>query len=111
MTIVIQSGSKQYSVVLGQTIIVDFLKGVNEGDTVALDIIHAYGGDSTDGVVGIIQKHQRGEKIRVVKYLPKSNYHRQYGARQEETVLLITNGEAPKAAAVKAKTTKTKAAK
>lgn len=92
MTYIIQSGSRQYKVEKGQTVIVDLLKGVKEGDTVDLNVLFAFGDDKVGKLSGTVLTHQRGEKIRVLKYMRKSNYKRQYGARQEETVIQIEGG-------------------
>lgn len=97
MTYIVESGSKQYTVEAGQKFIVDRLKTVAEGDTIALNLVYAYGADSgATSVQAVVLKHQRGVKIRVTKYLPKSNYHRQYGPRAEETVLEVVGGVAKK---------------
>ncbi len=89
MPFVIQSGSKQYIVHYGQQIIVDRLKD-SEGDLVDLDLVFAFQGDSNvKKLKAKVVRHQRGPKIRVVKYKAKSNYHRQYGFRPEQTVIEI----------------------
>jgi large subunit ribosomal protein L21 len=91
MTVVLTFGSKQYSLEDGQQFIVDRVMEKEEGDVYEVPVIYAYG-THDDGLTTIsvtVVKHQRGEKIRVTKYRPKSNYHRQYGPRQEETVLKV----------------------
>lgn len=89
MSFVIQSGSRQYVVDYGQKIIVNKVDGKPD-DIVPVDLVYAFGGDEkAKSVSARIIKHQRGEKLRVVKYRPKSNYHRIYGPRQEETLLEI----------------------
>jgi len=89
MAFVIQSGSKQYTVIPGQQFVVDRLTAL-EGDTVDLNLIYSYGDLSgTKTAKARIVRHQRGKKIRVVKFKSKSNYHRQYGYRHEETVLEV----------------------
>ena len=103
MTYIVESGSKQYTVEAGQKFIVDRLKTVAEGDTITLNLVYAYGTDSAaTSVQAVVLKHQRGVKIRVTKYLPKSNYHRQYGPRAEETVLEVVGGVSKKAVVKKA---------
>jgi ribosomal protein L21 len=94
MTYIIESGSKQYVVEPGQKIIVDRLKNIAEGAVIPLHFIYAFGEHaSATELSATVVAHQRGVKIRVTKYLPKSNYHRQYGPRAEETVLQIAGGE------------------
>ncbi len=90
MPFVIQSGSKQYIVNYGQQIIVDKLKNVAEGDLVDLDLVFAFQDDyNVKKLKAKVVRHQKGPKIRVVKYKAKSNYHRQYGFRPEQTVIEI----------------------
>ncbi len=90
MSFVIKSGARQYIVDYGQQIIVNKIEG-KENDTIKLDVLFAIGDDSKSPktISAKIVKHQKGEKLRVVKYKNKSNYHRQYGPRQHETVLEI----------------------
>jgi large subunit ribosomal protein L21 len=90
MSFIVQSGTKQYVVDYGQQIIVDRLKA-DEGAEVELQLVHAFGSDKAPKKLQAkVVKHQRGPKLRVVKYKSKSNYHRQYGFRPEQTVLEIT---------------------
>lgn len=90
MPFVIQSGSRQYIVNDGDQIIINSLKDKEEGDKVDLDLVLAFGDDkSVKAVQGKVVKQQKGKKLRVVKYKAKSNYHRQYGPRQAETVIEI----------------------
>jgi large subunit ribosomal protein L21 len=89
MSLVIQSGSRQYLVEPGQQIIVNKLDFPVD-QTYDLDVVYAFGEDKKiKKAQAKIVRHQRGEKIRVVKYKSKSNYHKQYGPRQEETVIEI----------------------
>jgi large subunit ribosomal protein L21 len=92
MTIIVASGARQYLVTPGQHIIVNSIAG-EIGDMVPLTFIHSYGEDEgVKEVGGKIIGHQRGEKIIVAKYKPKSNYRRRYGPRQEETIIEIVIG-------------------
>jgi len=89
MPFVIQSGSKQYIVNYGQQVILDRLN-VPEGEVVDLDLIFAFGAESgVNTLQARVVKHQKGPKIRVVKYKAKSNYHKQYGFRPWQTVVEI----------------------
>ncbi len=107
MSIVIVSGSKQYVVEPGQKIAVDYLKSNKVGDVIDMPVLFAFGSDSDKSTVQVkVLSHEKDEKIRVVKYKAKSNYHRQYGFRAMKTVLEIM-GEAVKKAPAKAKATKT----
>jgi len=89
MPFVIQSGSKQYVVNYGQQVILDKLD-VPEGKLVNLDLVFAFGHESgVDTLQARVVKHQKGPKIRVVKYKAKSNYHKQYGFRPWQTIVEI----------------------
>jgi large subunit ribosomal protein L21 len=90
MSLIIQSGSKQYLVQPNQEVIVDRLVG-EEGTMVTLPVLF----DTTkpEGqlkeVKAKIVEHFKGEKIRVVKYKAKSNYHKVQGHRSYQTLLQI----------------------
>jgi len=89
MAVVIQSGSKQYTVDSDQTIIVDRLEK-KVGDKFEMPVLMGFSGDEkAKSVEAEVVEHLKGEKIRVVKYKQKSNYHRQYGPRQHQTKILI----------------------
>lgn len=91
MPFVVKSGSKQFIVSSGSTLVVDRINNKEIGDNVELDLVYAYGESlKSDKVEAKVIAHQKGKKIRVVKYKSKSNYHRQYGYRHYETVLQIT---------------------
>jgi large subunit ribosomal protein L21 len=89
MALVVKSGSRQYIVNYGQKIIVNKID-IPENEIVKLEVLYTFGDDKeVKTVEAKVVKHQKGEKIRVVKYKSKSNYHKQYGPRQSETVLEI----------------------
>lgn len=89
MSLVVQSGSRQYIVKPGQQFVVDRLTA-EEGSVVDLNLVYSFGTSSgAKNVQAKVVKHQKGAKIRVVKFKSKSNYHRQYGYRHYETVLEI----------------------
>ncbi len=111
MPYIIQSGSKQYTVTKGQTIVVDNLAKV-DGDIVDLDVVYSYGEEKKqDKIQAKVVSTQKGTKIRVVKYKPKSNYHRQYGYRHTETVLEILETAEVKPKKESKKSTKAEEAK
>jgi|694.fasta_scaffold134908_4 ribosomal protein L21 len=96
MPFVIQSGNKQYIVSLGQKFVVDRLNFTNEGDVMDFPVMYSFGGDTPRKTIKVkIASHVKGEKIRVVKYRAKSNYHRQYGFRPFQTILEVVGDEAP----------------
>ncbi|NJK71039.1 50S ribosomal protein L21 [Candidatus Gracilibacteria bacterium] len=89
MPFVVQSGSHQYLTDFGQKIIVNKLDA-KENSTIELNVLHGFGDfKNTSTVKAKVIKQQKGPKLRVVKYKSKSNYHRQYGPRQQETILEI----------------------
>jgi large subunit ribosomal protein L21 len=88
MPIVIQSGNKQYIVEPGQKILVDRLPAP-ENSEVELEVVYSYGNQTVQNLKAKVLAHCKGKKIRVVKYKPKSNYHRQYGFRPHQTLLEI----------------------
>lgn len=89
MALVVKSGSRQYIANYGQKIIVNKLD-VAENETVNLEVLYTFGDDkAVKSVAAKVIKHQKGPKLRVVKYKSKSNYHKQYGPRQSETILEI----------------------
>ena len=101
MPFVIQSGSKQYTVTPGQKFVVDRLKN-DLGEVIELPLVYSYG--TTKGATSVQAKiilHQKGKKIRVVKYKNKNNYHKQSGYRHYETILEILGNEAVSETATK----------
>ena len=101
---IIETGSKQYKAVPGQTIDVERLD-VAEGSTVELDrvLLIADGDKVTVGkpvidgakVLATAQSNGRGEKIIVFRYKPKVRYRRKTGHRQLFTRLFIDKIVAP----------------
>jgi large subunit ribosomal protein L21 len=89
MSFVVTTGNKQYLVKNGQLIIVDRIEA--EVDSVVeLPVVHSVASTkSVSSVKATVVSHQKGDKIRVVKYKAKSRYHKQYGFRPYETVLKI----------------------
>jgi large subunit ribosomal protein L21 len=107
MYAIVKSGGKQYRVEEGQTLLVERLRA-DEGAKVALEPL-LYRGDQEilDGddlakvkVEAKVVAHERGPKLRIVKFKPKRGYKRRTGHRQELTRIEITSIK--KAAARKA---------
>jgi large subunit ribosomal protein L21 len=97
MYAVVKVGGKQYRVESGDSLVVDRLHE-DEGAKVNLQPLLLADGDDTvfDGdelekvkVEATVTGHERGEKIRVLKFKPKSNYKRHQGHRAELTRLEI----------------------
>jgi large subunit ribosomal protein L21 len=97
MYAIVKSGGKQYRVERGQSLLVDRLP-VEEGNTCSLESLLVVDGDklvdSGARVEARVVAHERGPKLRVVKFKPKRGYKRRTGHRQELTRLEITAIEA-----------------
>jgi large subunit ribosomal protein L21 len=87
MSFIVQTGNKQYLVEHNQKIVVDRL-AAEEGTTVTLPVLFDSEGQLKEVQAKVIE-HNKGEKIRVVKYKAKSNYHKVYGHRSYQTILEI----------------------
>jgi len=98
MLAVVETGGKQYKVKENDIIEVEKIDSP-EGATVFLDKVlfldsgsqHLIGSPYLPEVkvVARVLKHFKGEKIRVFKYRPKTNYRRRKGHRQLLSRLLI----------------------
>ena len=116
MPFVVEFGSKQYTVIPGQKFVVDRMDQYQVDQVLDTVAIYSYGDEAGKKVNIKVVAHQKGKKIRVVKYKAKSNYHRQYGYRHFETILEVLgeNSEsvkAPKKAVAPAPLPKTKKVK
>ena len=97
MYAIVKTGGKQYRVQEGESLLVERLPA-QEGETVALSpLLVVDGADVKDGealakasVSAKIVGHERGPKLRVVKFKPKRGYKRRTGHRQELTRIEIT---------------------
>ena len=99
MYAVIATGGKQYVVKEGQTLNVEKLEK-EAGSSVDLDVLMVSGDEGQDVKVGTpsvsgakvtakVVAHGRADKIRIVKYKPKSRYTRVNGHRQPFTQIQI----------------------
>jgi len=98
MYAIVKTGGKQYRVEPGQSLLVEKLPD-DEGATVALQplLFRGDGDDVLDGedigrvtVAARVVAHERGPKLRVLKYKPKHGYKKRTGHRQDLTRLEIT---------------------
>src|SRR5688572_29118650 len=93
---VIKTGGKQYRVEEGTTLLVERL-AADEGKTVELETLLVADGKDAKfwsdlgkaSVKATVVGHERGKKLRVVKFKPKRGYKRRTGHRQELTRLRI----------------------
>jgi large subunit ribosomal protein L21 len=94
---IVKTGGKQYRVEAGQTLLVERLSA-GDGDSVALEpLLFVDGASVVDGsdlsgvsVKARVVAHERGPKLRVVKFKPKRGYKRRTGHRQSLTRIEVT---------------------
>ncbi|HYB28395.1 MAG TPA: 50S ribosomal protein L21 [Solirubrobacteraceae bacterium] len=94
---IVKTGGKQYRVEQGQTLLVERLPA-GDGESVALrPLLFVDGSSVVDGsdlskvsVTARVLAHERGPKLRVVKFKPKRGYKRRTGHRQELTRIEVT---------------------
>jgi large subunit ribosomal protein L21 len=98
MYAIVKVGGKQYRVETGESLVVDRLRE-DEGAKLNLEPL-LFRPDKGDPVVGgadlekvkveaVVKGHERGPKIRVLKFKPKKGYKRRSGHRSELTRLEI----------------------
>jgi len=98
MYAIVKTGGKQYRVQEGQWLLVERLSA-DEGATVTLDpLLYVDGEELVDGeaigrvtVSAEVLAHERGPKLRIVKFKPKRGYRRRTGHRQELTRIRISS--------------------
>jgi large subunit ribosomal protein L21 len=98
MYAIVKTGGKQYRVEEGQSLLVERLPA-DDGAKVGLEpLLYVDGSDVIDGdglsrvkVEARVVGHERGPKLRVVKFKPKRGYKRRTGHRQELTRLEVTS--------------------
>lgn len=96
MYAIVKTGGKQYRVQEGQYLLVERL-AEEDGASVSLTpLLYVNGEDLVDGedisrvdVTATILAHERGPKLRVVKFKPKRGYKRRNGHRQNLTRIEI----------------------
>jgi len=98
MYAIVKTGGKQYRVEQGQSLLIERLGAAAEGETVTLSPLLCVDGENVvDGddldkvsVQARVVGHERGPKLRVVKFKPKRGYKRRTGHRQELTRIEVT---------------------
>jgi large subunit ribosomal protein L21 len=96
MYAIVKTGGKQYRVQEGQHLLVERLKA-EDGESVSLTpLLYVNGETVVDGesiakvsVAAKVVGHERGPKLRVVKFKPKRGYKRRNGHRQDLTRIQI----------------------
>jgi large subunit ribosomal protein L21 len=97
MYAIVKTGGKQYRVEQGQSLLVERLPD-DDGASVKLEpLLYVDGTEVVDGagigrvtVEARVVAHERGPKLRIVKFKPKRGYKRRTGHRQELTRLEVT---------------------
>ena len=97
MYAIVKTGGKQYRVEEGQSLLVERLPA-DDGAKVSLQpLLYVDGSDVLDGdalarvkIEAKVLAHERGPKLRIVKFKPKRGYKRRTGHRQELTRLEVT---------------------
>jgi large subunit ribosomal protein L21 len=99
MYAVVRVGGKQYRVEKGDSLVVDRMRE-DEGAKVTLEPLLFSDGDKLafEGgdvekvkVEAVVRGHERGKKVRVLKFKPKRGYKRTLGHRSELTRLEISD--------------------
>jgi large subunit ribosomal protein L21 len=98
MYAIVKTGGKQYRVEQGQSLLIERLP-VDDGARVQLEpLLYVDGSTVLDDGAGLAQvevqarvlAHERGPKLRIVKFKPKRGYKRRTGHRQELTRIEVT---------------------
>ncbi|MBV8987413.1 MAG: 50S ribosomal protein L21 [Solirubrobacterales bacterium] len=98
MYAIVKTGGKQYRVQQGESLLVERLP-VGDGERVSLrPLLYVDGSqvvDAADELARVtvdarVLRHERGPKLRVVKFKPKRGYKRRTGHRQELTRVEVT---------------------
>jgi large subunit ribosomal protein L21 len=95
---IVKTGGKQYRVEQGMTLLVERLRA-GDGESVTLQpLLFVDGSDVVDGeglsgvsVEARVVAHERGPKLRIVKFKPKRGYKRRTGHRQDLTRIEVTS--------------------
>ena len=104
MYAIVKTGGKQYRIEEGQSLLVERLP-VDDGAKATLEpLLYVDGSNVVDGeelakvsIEARVIGHERGPKLRVVKFKPKRGYKRRTGHRQELTRLEVSSIKAPAA--------------
>jgi len=96
MYAIVKTGGKQYRVQEGQYLLVERLPEEDGASVSLTPLLYVNGEDLVDGdeisrvnVTATILAHERGPKLRVVKFKPKRGYKRRNGHRQNLTRIEI----------------------
>ena len=98
MYAIVKTGGKQYRVQEGESLLVERLRADDGAKVTLQPLLYVDGDNVVDGdavadvtVEARVLAHERGPKLRVVKFKPKRGYRRHNGHRQELTRIQITS--------------------
>src|SRR5579875_3408557 len=98
MYAIVKTGGKQYRVQEGQSLLVERLPEKDGASVSLTPLLYVNGDQVVDGedlakvqVAATAIAHERGTKLRVVKFKPKRGYKRRNGHRQELSRIEITS--------------------
>jgi len=110
MYAIVKTGGKQYRVQEGEKLLIERLPDEDGASVSLTPLLYVNGDQVVDGedlakvqVAATIIAHERGPKLRIVKFKPKRGYRRRNGHRQELTRIEINNIELTGASRPKAK--------
>ncbi len=105
MYAIVKTGGKQYRVEQGQSLLIERLPEDDGASVKLTPLLYVDGADVVDGadigrvsVEARILAHERGPKLRIVKFKPKRGYKRRTGHRQDLTRIEVTGIKLTKAA-------------
>ncbi|MBI4691862.1 MAG: 50S ribosomal protein L21 [Candidatus Terrybacteria bacterium] len=96
---VIQTGGKQYIVKPGDSLKIEKIKAVKDGDVIFDKVLLTVDGEKVNigrpfiegaRVEAKVEKEGRTKKITVIRYKSKTRYHKKKGHRQPYTQVLIS---------------------
>ena len=97
MYAIVKTGGKQYRVEEGQSLLVERLPADDGGEVSLQPLLFVDGSNVVDGddlskvsVQAKVLSHERGPKLRIVKFKPKRGYKRRTGHRQALTRIEVT---------------------
>jgi large subunit ribosomal protein L21 len=97
MYAIVKTGGKQYRVEEGQSLLVERLPVEDGGKLPLRPLLYVDGDTVVDGeelakvsVEARVLSHERGPKLRIVKFKPKRGYKRRTGHRQDLTRIEVT---------------------
>jgi large subunit ribosomal protein L21 len=118
MYAIVKTGGKQYRVEPGRWLLIERLPDPVDAEIELRTLLVVDGDEMLDGdalkgvtVTAKILAHERGPKLRIVKFKPKRGYKRRNGHRQDLTRIEVIGVDRGTTSSAKAKPAKAKPAK